>query len=363
MTNISAISTYFAARPTLRVDGDIQQLLSESQLQSLLVEETTLGLFRCEANFVNWGTKGSGSDYLYFDREILDFGKVFSVEFGPSGANGPVFAGRITGIEAHYPSDNRPELQILAEDRLQDLRMERRTRSFENVTDRDVINQIASQHGLTAEIDIDGPTYRTLVQVNQSDLAFLRERTTAIDAELWIDNRSLYVQTRSRRNAGTVTLTYGNELLEFTVLADLAHQRSSVRVSGWNINDKSAIDVEASESAIQAELNGGRSGSAVLARALAQRHERVVVATPISQQEAQKMAEARYRARARGFVRGVGIVTGDIRVRVGATLVLKGLGLFFDGPYYVVLARHTFTLEDGFRTTFEVERPGLGGQP
>ncbi|MBK8814428.1 MAG: phage late control D family protein [Methylococcaceae bacterium] len=363
MVNKADSTTYFAARPTLRVDGNIQQLLSENQLQSLLVEESTLGLFRCEANFVNWGTKNNGVDFLYFDQQILDFGKVFSVEFGPSGSNGPVFAGRITGIEAHYPANSPPELQILAEDRLQDLRMERRTRSFENVTDRDVINQLASQHGLTPQVDIDGPTYRTLVQVNQSDLAFLRERTAANDAELWIDNRSLYVQSRSRRNAGSVTLTYGKELLEFTVLADLAQQRSSIRISGWNVNDKRAIDVEAGESTIQAELNGGRSGSAVLARSLAQRHERVVVATPMSQQEAQKMAEARYRAKARGFVRGLGIVTGDIRIRVGATVVLKGLGLFFDGPYYVVLARHTFTLEDGFRTTFEVERPGLGGQP
>jgi phage protein D len=362
MTNI-ANASYFAARPILRVDGQAQQLLGENHLQTLLVEETTLGLFRCEANFINWGPTSRGADFQYFDRQILDFGKAFSVEFGPPGANGPVFAGRITGIEAHYPSNRPPEIQILAEDRLQDLRMERRTRSFENVTDLDVINRIAPQHGLTAQVEVDGPTYRTLAQANQSDLAFLRERAAAIDAELWIDNRTLYVQNRSRRNAGTVTLTYGKELLEFTVLADLAHQRSSIRVSGWNVNDKKAIDVEAGESAIQAELNGGRSGSAVLARTLAQRHERVVVSTPISQQEAKKISEAHYRARARNFVCGVGVVDGNTGVRVGATLVLKGLGLFFDGPYYVVLARHTFTLDDGFRTTFEVERPGLGGQP
>jgi phage protein D len=359
MTNFAASESYYAARPTLRIDGDIQQLLGEIQLQSLLVEETTLGLFRCEANFINW----EGTDFLYFDRKILDFGKVVSVEFGPSSANGPVFAGRITGIEAHYLANRPPEIQLLAEDRLQDLRMERHTRSFENITDADVIRQLASQHGLTAQVDVDGPTYRTLVQANQSDLAFLRERAAAIDAELWIDNRTLYAQSRSRRDAGSVTVTYGKELLEFTVLADLAHQRSSVRVSGWNVKDKEAIDVEAGESTIRAELNGGSSGSAVLARALAQRHERVVVSTPLSQQEAKKIAEARYRARARGFVRGMGVVSGDIRVRVGATIVLKGLGVFFDGPYYVVLARHTFTLDDGFHTTFEVERPGLGGQP
>jgi hypothetical protein len=352
----------FAARPTLRIDGNVQQLLADQDLVSLLVEETTLGLFRCEANFRNWGPVNGGTvDYVYFDRKILDFGKAFSVEFGPPGASGPVFAGRISGIEGHYPAARIPEIVVLAEDRLQDLRMERRTRSFEDVSDADVIRQIASQHGLTAQIDADGPTYKILVQLNQSDLAFLRERTAAIDAELWIDNRTLYVQSRTRRNAGPVSLTYGQDLLEFSVVADLAHQRTSVRVTGWSVADKAAIDTQADASAISAELAGGRSGSAVLAQALTTHEEDVARATPLTQQEAKAMAQARYRARARSFVRGTGVVDGNVKVRVGASLSLAGLGPFFDGPYYVTRARHSFTLHDGFRTTFDAERPGIGG--
>lgn len=352
----------FSARPTIRVDGNVQQLLADQDLLSLLVEETTLGLFRCEANFSNWGpVDGGTSDYVYYDRKILDFGRAFSVEFGPPGASGPVFAGRITGIEGHYPAARIPEILVLAEDRLQDLRMERRTRSFENVSDADVIRQIASQHGLTAQIDVDGPTYKVLVQLNQSDLAFLRERTVAIDAELWIDNRTLYAQSRTRRDAGPVSLTFGQDLLEFSVLADLAHQRSSVHVTGWSVADKAAIDAQAGASTISTELAGHRSGSAVLAQALTTHQEEVTRATPLSQQEAQAMAQARYRARARGFVRGTGVVDGNIKVRVGASLAVSGLGPFFDGGYYVTRARHSFTLQDGFRTSFDVERPGIGG--
>ena len=89
----------FSARPTIRVDGNVQQLLADQDLLSLLVEETTLGFFRCEANFRNWGpVNGGTSGYVYYDRQILDFGKAFSVEFGPPGASGPVFAGRITVV-------------------------------------------------------------------------------------------------------------------------------------------------------------------------------------------------------------------------------------------------------------------------
>ncbi len=45
-----------------------------------LVEETTEGLFRCEVTFVNFGAGDNGRpDYLYFGRDIIDFGKEISV--------------------------------------------------------------------------------------------------------------------------------------------------------------------------------------------------------------------------------------------------------------------------------------------
>ncbi|HNU03283.1 MAG TPA: hypothetical protein PKL67_03950, partial [Anaerolineae bacterium] len=228
-------SQFYASRPTIKIDGRDQRELSEGLLQSLLIEETTLGLFRCEARLANWGAHADRADFLLFDGQIVDFGKGIEIELGPPGGTRRVFKGRITGLEAQFPKERPPELTVLAEDRFQDLRMERRTRTFEDSTDADAMRAIISQHGLTADIDVDGPTHRVLTQVNQSDLAFLRERAAAVDAELWLDDRTLHIQARARRNAGSVTLTYGAGLLEFTVLADLAHQRSAVRVSGWDV--------------------------------------------------------------------------------------------------------------------------------
>jgi Bacteriophage probable baseplate hub protein len=355
-----ARSGFYASRPILRVGGEDRPELGESQLLSLLVEETTLGLFRCEARLVNWGPHDDGVGFLYFGGDIFDFGKDLEVTLGAPGESRRVFAGRITGLEAQYPPERVPELTVLAEDRFQDLRMERRTRTFADVTDADVVRRIAGAHGLTADVDVDGPSHRVLAQLNQSDLAFLRERAAAVDAELWIEGRTLHAQARARRAPGAVSLTYGKNLLEFSVLADLAHQRSAVQVTGWDVGGKRAIEVEAGESAIGAELAGGRSGGAVLARALSARTERVATAMPLSSAEARALAEARYRARARGFLRATGVADGDAQIRVGATVDLGGLGTLFDGKYYVTVARHTFDLRHGYRTTFDAERAGIG---
>jgi phage protein D len=339
----------------------VQEALGADLLQSFFAEETTLGLFRCEARFQNWGPKNNTADFLFFDRAMLDFGKPFAIEVGPPGSEASVFAGRITALEAIYAQQQAPELSVLAEDRFQDLRMERRTRTFENITDADVIRQVASQQGLTAQVEVEGPTHRMLAQVNQSDLAFIRERAASVDAQIWIDNRTLYAQSRSRRNSGEVTLTYAQNLIEFSVMADLSHQRTSVRVSGWDVGGKQAIDEEATDAAISAELNGGRSGASTLGSALTERKERIASAVPLSSQEAKGMAEARFRDRARRFITGVGAADGNPKIRVGSVINVQGIGDLFSGKYYVTLARHSFDLRSGYRTRFEVERPGIGG--
>ena len=175
MGDLGTTSIFYSARPSVNLDDQTNDGLTDGLL-TMLAEETTAGLFRCEASFGNWGTANGGVGFLYLDRQVLDFGKTLAIRIGEGETESQIFKGQITGLEAHYPKTRPPEIVVLAEDRFQDLRMTRRSRSFENVTDSDVIQQVASEHGLRADIDIDGPTYQVLAQVNQSDLAFLRDR-------------------------------------------------------------------------------------------------------------------------------------------------------------------------------------------
>ncbi|KAA3661184.1 MAG: hypothetical protein DWQ04_17150 [Chloroflexi bacterium] len=351
---------YYSSHPLISIDGDLKNGLGDTLLTSLLVEESKAGLYRCEARFNNWAPRDA-RPFPLFAPELVDFGKKFEVTMGPPDIAKRVFNGRIIGIEAHYPQQQPPEVTILAEDRFQDLRMERRTRTFEDSSDEDVVQAIATQHGLRAAVDVDGPTYPVLTQLNQSDLAFLRERAASVDAEVWIDDQTVHFQSRNQRDAGDVTLIYKGNLYEFSILADLAHQRSSVRVNGWDIASKQAIDEEANESTISGELNGYQGGSTLLAQKLAERHERLVTAVPLSSAEALSMAQTRYRNRARRFLTGTGTADGNPDIRVGCKVEISSIGPLFNGRYDVTLVRHTFDRFDGYRTFFEVERAGIGG--
>jgi len=345
-----------AARPVVRLANQDRAELGLGLLE-LTVSEDTAGLYRCEATFGNWGTTNGTTSFLYFDRKVLEFGKDLSIKFDDA----TLFEGRVIGIEGDFPEGRPARITVLADDRLQDLRMTRRTRSWENSNDADVLHSIASDHGLDADIDLDGPTRPVIAQVNQSDLRFARERTCAAGGELWVEGTKFIVKRRpARASTDAPELAHGRNLRSFKVLADLAHQRTKVSVSGWDIGAKDAVKHDASASLIGSELDGGDSGPSILQNALGERVDTLVHTAARSSAEAEAIADAHFRDVARRFVVGHGTAEGDVRLRVGRKVQISGVGALFAGKYVICETRHTFTGTEGYRTDFTVERPALG---
>ncbi|MCW7541370.1 contractile injection system protein, VgrG/Pvc8 family [Aquabacterium sp. A7-Y] len=348
-------SAIASARPGFRVGGEDQPRLDAGLLR-LVCGETEVGLAHCEAEFGNWGDQNGRTGFLWFDRRLLEFGRDFVVRIGSA----TVFDGRLMALDARFPAQSPPTLAVRAEDRLQDLRMTRRTRSFERMSDAAVVSQVARDHGLTPQVDLAGAEQDVVVQLNQSDLAFVRARTLAADGELWLEGQTLHATRRASRNDAQLELALGARLRSFEVCADLAHQRTAVRCTGWDVTRKQAVAAEAAASAISSESSGGTSGPDVLRQALGERKDTVAHTVPSDDGAARGCAEAHLRATARRFLRGRGLADADARIRVGRRITLQGLGPLFSGAYGVVEVCHRFDPTHGLWTEFVVERPWIG---
>ena len=344
-----------SSRPTIFIDGQEDASLAGG-LTYLLIVERTDGLYRCEARFGNWGPKDDATDFLYFDRKTLDFGKELQIKLDRD----EIFKGKITALEADFPEGKPPEITVLAEDALQNLRMTRRTRSFENMSDVDIFRKIANDHGLTPNVSAGGATHKSVAQVNQSDLAFMRERARTIGAEIWVQDKNLNVKTRSNRGRDKVQLKYKGNLREFKVIADLANQRTSVVASGWDVSAKSEIKKEATDSILSGELGNDASGVQILKEKFGTRKEQLAHGVPLTSREAQDIAESHLKRTARSFVAGRGTAEPNAKLRVGALVELDGLGKLFNGKYYVAEIAHIFDNKKGLRTEFRAERSGIG---
>ncbi len=351
-------SMFAPAGPVFSVDGERVPSLARDCVR-LEIEEGVEGLrtLRLRAFATGAGASGPPDRMIYLDGGAVDFGKQLTVSIGPSGGQRTVFDGAVSAIEAVFEDGQPPMVVIFAEDALMRLRMTRRLRTYADVTDADLAQAVADEHGLASEVDVDGPRYDVVQQLNQSDLAFLRDRARLVQAELWCEGRTLHMATRPRRQGTELTLVQANHLLSVRLCADLAHQRSEVVVTGYDASAADVIDERAQAETVDAEISSGRTGPRVVEQALGAATSLRVREAALTGEEARAWAQAEMLRRARRFVSVTGTTRGSPDMVVGSRLTLQEVGAPFEGPgYYVTRIRHTVDLVRGLRTYFEAER-------
>lgn len=354
----------FHARPRFSIEGADEIRLNEDLLR-LECAHDEIGPARFEAVFENWGRtdRNSEVDFMHFDGKVLDFGKKIRVEAGDVDNETLIFEGEITSIEGCYPKDRAPEVIVRAENALQWLRMTKRSRQFNETSDAEIATEIADEAGIDSEANATGVNHTVLLQVNQSELGLLQERAASADAKLEEHNGIIQFKPRRHTHDEPLLLSRQNELLSITVNADLAHQRSEVRVHGWSVNDKEGIHAMADAETVRAEAeNSGTLGAEILSRIHPETTEELHLEVPATIEEAQQLAEAKMLRRSRRFVTARGITSGTPGLAPGIKVDLVDLGEWFSGIYHITSVRHTFDTKSGFKTYFLAERNDLGGQ-
>lgn len=347
--------------PVFTVDGSLTRTLGRDCVR-LDIREDLGGLRTLEAHFlaVGAGDAGPPARLRHLDGSTLDFGRSLKVAIGPDTGQRFAFEGTISALELVLADGEPPRVVALAEDALMGLRMTRRLRSWTRVTDAELASGIAREHGLDADVQAEGPRYDVVQQLNQSDLAFLRERARLIQAELWCTGTTLHFRSRSAREATRVTLTAGAQLLSARITADLAAQRSEVVVSGYDATQRQRISERAAKDVVEAEVAGGRSGAALVSTALGGSATSRVREVPLTSEEARAWARAEMLRRGRSFVTATGVTNGTPDLVVGSRLTLRLVGEPFEGEgYYVTEVRHRFDLTTGLRTEFAAQRATL----
>jgi len=347
----------YSALPTLRVNDQEYPKVTELLLGMEMTEHEG-GMSTLELRVSNVASNSQNSaDLAFEDDQILKLGAKIAVYAGDENAPKEIFRGKITGLEAEYPEQGPPELIVLAEDVFQQARMARRTKVWDKTSLSDIAKQVASQLNLSPVITGLTDTIGTEVQLNESDLAFLRRLLTRYDADLQIVGSELQVSPRKDVSRGNVELSFTGQLRRARVIADLAHQVTAVTVSGWDY--KQGQKVSSRSTGTNLQPGDGRAGASILQDTLGERSEHIGDAGIVDQAEAKALADAMFDKRARPFVVVEGMAEGNPALRVGTQVKLTGLGGRFSNTYYVVRACHKFDLDTGYITQFEAECPFL----
>lgn len=348
----------FSARPILRLNEREDERLSSLLTEMVMVEQEG-GLSSLELRLSNSASLASGgAEYAFDAGGGLGFGQELRVGAGDSTQSTEIFRGPVTGFEGVFRHDGPPEFIVLAEDALQKFRCRRRSRTFEDASLAEIVRTIAADHALSPVVDGLDQHFGPQVQLNETDLGFLRRLLDRVDADLQVSGPELQVAPRASVRRGEIPLALGRELTRARVLADLAHQVTGTTVKGWDVSAGASLDASGTEAA--PAPGRGRNGSELFRDALGERTEHAHERLSFNQDEADALAASLRRQRARKFLRVDGATSGTPELRVGSHVALTGLGTWFSNTYYVTRVCHRFDLTNGYQTEFEAHGAFLG---
>jgi phage protein D len=204
-----------------------------------------------------------------FGQSMLTIGTEVTIKAGPASASmtdqpSTLIVGEITSIEGFF-EENESRIVVRGYEKGHRLQRARRTRTFTNVTDADIVNQVASEAQVdTDTVDSPGVTYTYLAQVNQTDWEFLKERARALGYSLSFSEGKLNFKkvpgmggggalgavadaAASMVGLGGAKLTFGDNLMWFRPRLSAANLTPEVEVRLW---DPSAAEVVTSTTSI-----------------------------------------------------------------------------------------------------------------
>jgi phage protein D len=337
---------------TVRVNGSDVPIEAKADITRVSVEESLDSASTFAIELGNWDM--DRQQVTWSDAALFQPGGVVEIQMGYVGALETVIVGEITGLELSFLEQARALLTVRGYDRLHRLRRGRRTRSYLQTKDSDVARQLASDLGMTPDVEDSGEVHPYLLQMNQTDIDFLLARARAIGYEVLVEDKTLRFRKIKNDRTQTITLSFTHGLMTFYAYLSTADQVSQVTVRGWDPRTKQALVGQARATDLPATMRGTQVGPAAVQSLFGPRTLTVVEQPIATQNEADLLARGLLNDLALNYIIGEGTAVGDPAIRVGTVIALDGLGKRFNGLYYVTQVAHIW---DGqFITHLRVRR-------
>jgi phage protein D len=259
-------------------------------------------------------------------------GTAVKVELGFAPQKKRVFEGEVVALEPQFRRDLPASLKVVCHESLHRLALSAMTRAFNDVDDKQIVTQIAREHGLSAKAP-SGTTEHVL-QANVTDAAFLRRLAQKQGNHLRISGKQLIVGPPP----GGRRIAVGPEsgVSRMKVKINAGAQVSEISIHGWDPVQKREIVGKAKAQGMTGEGSRAYGGGAVLSFA-GDHHGPADAAT------AEAMAKGRMRKIAEGYVTAQVEMLGDPEVAPGAEMKFEKLDAQLDGTWRVERATHSFS--------------------
>ncbi|RCJ17835.1 type IV secretion protein Rhs [Nostoc minutum NIES-26] len=276
-----------------------------------------------------------------------------SQDFNEENSN-QIFKGEITAIETCFNSKSQAPIVIRGYDISHQLCRGKYNRSFQNMTDSDIVKKIAEEVNIPiGTIEDSGIVHEYVFQPNQTNMEFLHYRAVRIGFELFVKEGKLYF-CKPKPNSEKLTLKWLKDLTSFRVIVDSREQVNQIKVQSWDFKTKKTrVASRSDKSPINTTIKYGSGRAAVNQFEGKKLQHTLIYSTPTeTNTEIEAIVKALDEEREGQFVEAYGKCEGNTKIRPGHIVKLDGMGQY-SGEYYITDTRHIFC--DGtYSTEFSV---------
>jgi len=293
--------------------------------------------------------------------ELLKFGAQVEIGIGYGDATRlPIMLrGVVTEINTGFSEGGAPELSVAGYDHLFPMTLGKRSQSWTDVTDSDVVAKLAKDHNLDTEIATTTEKHPQIEQNQESDFEFLKKLAERNHFEFYVDeDKRLRFGPPRDKEDGIATLRWGESLLSFKPEVNLAAQVSAVEVYGWDPDTKKPIVGKAVAGEESGRDAKGKSGGERVKTALGIAPVLQLRQPVFTEAEAKRRAQAVLNDHAKRFLTGEAECLGLPELRPDRNIVLGNLGEPFSKTYYIQQTTHKAD-SGGYRARLKVKESSI----
>ncbi len=299
--------------------------------------------------------------FKWLGDKLFKFGKDVTIKLGYVGKLTHTINASIESISTRFSAGLTPTFTVGGSHKgFAKLTVESELKDYSEKKDNDIISEIASSVGLTAEVEAteeakaDPKKYKNVGDSYWNYIKHLANRNK--EFEFFIDDGKLIFRKSKASTPPVFTFTWGKNLLGFNSTLDVSKLVSEVVVQGTKNNK--AIEGKAAAGKEGITSLGDKTGSKIAKEVFGDRKKYISGKKVDDKADSDNVAQAALETTSNKLITCNVKTLGMPELKPGICIELKGLGDWFNGKYYVSKTTHTIS-SSGYECSFSAWRNAL----
>lgn len=317
---------------TIKVEG--ATIPGDYRVYSIMIKQALNRISYAE--FIVLDGNASEGDFTASAGNTFVPGQKVVIEAGYDNQTKPLFQGIITAQNLRVDDHVGSALTVTCKDQAAKMTIGRHSAMFNDVKDSDVMSQLISHNGLSADVTSTTTQWPALIQNYSSDWDFLLARAEVNGMIVTTLDGKVAVFPPDKNKSPVLTIAYGDSLFRFEGDLNAETQLSSISASAWDPKEQALVQGKASN-----DLPGpGNLSSSTLAKVFGVSDYALQTTAPETKDELTGWAKAQMLKHEYAKIIAEVRFQGSEKAKPGAYLTLDGLGDRFNGDHLISSVEH-----------------------